>query len=747
MSKLELVAPAGGWDQLVAAINAGADSVYLGYKRFGARAYAENFDLAGLKRAVGYAHSKARRIYLTVNTLLKDQELEDATHFISDYLNICSDGIIVQDIGLASLLRKLFGDIRLHASTQMNTHNLKSALFLKDAGFKRLVPARELSLEDIEKIKKSDLEMEVFCHGSQCFSFSGQCLFSSFTGQRSGNRGRCPQPCRMRYRIVSERSNNNKDFIKTSNHILSKDDLCTLDLLPMIADMGIEALKIEGRMKSAEYVAIVVKTYRDYIDKYYSDPKGYKIEPRDLYKIKQIFSRDVSPGYFLDNYSKKIISGKKAGSVGNLLGRIRQIKYAKNNTVESIVLRSKWPISKGDILEIWTNRGNERINVKDFTELGSYQKTGKTDYRIGIDNPVHFSENDRVFMFLDKALDEEARQIYGKTRYFQKKSKSQGKDDLFKSNIDDYFKRLGPERKIALKLGILPVVYETGYIKMLEEEGITKMMVDIEGLKKHDINYMIKDKKEKTKIVLKTPVIIYDKNMKAITDMISAIAGREDISIEISNPGLLNFVKEKGINTGIYTGQALNVFNSLTFRYLSGTIGRKLLGIELSPELTLEEIKEISARTGDDVLREKEIMIYGYGYNPLMRVRYRLDYYLKDYAKKMRLPKERKDFFIEDRKRYRFRMVQETDSLLFLNSRRTCTLFDLDKILDAGIDSLKIDTRTLDKRSVFKVIDTFRKASRILSGDRGKYFAFIDYFKEDVMFKDYSKAHLFRGVK
>ena len=274
--KIELVSPAGSYEQLVAAINAGADAVYLGFKKFSARAYADNFEFRQLKKAVKTAHENRVRVFLALNILIKDSEIEEVIHFLNEYLGFCQDGIIIQDLGLFKIISDLYPGARVHASTQMNIHNLESVSFLKDIGFKRVVLAREMSLPEIVNITSNcDIEIETFAHGSQCYSYSGNCYFSSFTGSRSGNRGRCTQPCRMKYDLAvteqgpsGKRKPGEKHLIKNS-YLLSKSDLYTLEIIPELVSAGITALKIEGRMKTPEYVGIVTKIYRKYLDLYY----------------------------------------------------------------------------------------------------------------------------------------------------------------------------------------------------------------------------------------------------------------------------------------------------------------------------------------------------------------------------------------------------------------------------------------------------------------------------------------------
>ncbi|MCG2791647.1 MAG: U32 family peptidase, partial [Actinomycetia bacterium] len=276
---------------MVAAVNAGADSVYLGYKKFGARAYAENFDINQIKKAVGFAHSHGVKVYLTLNTLVKDREIPEVINFLNEYIYICSDGIIIQDYGIYKILKDLFKTIPIHASTQLNIHNIYSLKLSSNLGFKRVILAREMTLDEIKDLcKKKLMEIEVFGHGSQCYSYSGSCYFSSFVGGRSGNRGKCTQPCRMKYKLLERDAGKYNYIIADGSYIFSKGDLCILDIIPEIIAAGISALKIEGRMKSPEYVGMVTKIYRKYIDLYYENPLNFNVDEYDSYKLTQIFS-------------------------------------------------------------------------------------------------------------------------------------------------------------------------------------------------------------------------------------------------------------------------------------------------------------------------------------------------------------------------------------------------------------------------------------------------------------------------
>ena len=264
---VEILAPAGSMECLRAAVAAGADAIYLGGTKFGARAYAQNLSEEDMVQAIEYVHIHRRKIYMTVNTLLKDREMEELYAYLLPYYRAGLDGVIVQDIGVVKYIREHFPEMPVHASTQMTITNTLGADHLKQYGITRVVPARELSLGEIRDMKRqTGLEMECFVHGALCYCYSGQCLLSSMIGGRSGNRGQCAQPCRLPYQIDG----------KKPADLMSLKDLCTIDILPELIDAGIDSFKIEGRMKTALYVATVARTYRKAIDDYLESPEKYR---------------------------------------------------------------------------------------------------------------------------------------------------------------------------------------------------------------------------------------------------------------------------------------------------------------------------------------------------------------------------------------------------------------------------------------------------------------------------------------
>lgn len=298
--KVELLAPAGSFESLTAAIAAGADAIYIGGNRFGARAYAENLDTEQMKEAIDYAHLHGVSIYLTVNTLLKEHEIDEVYEYLYPFYCQGLDAVIVQDLGVLSLIKENFPKIDIHASTQMTITGHYGAKTLKEMGASRIVTARELSLAEISKIHQNvDIEIESFVHGALCYGYSGQCLMSSLIGGRSGNRGRCAQTCRLAYDVKRDGEVLNT---KKEQHLLSLKDLCTLDLLPDIIAAGVYSLKIEGRMKSPRYTAGVVSIYRKYLDLYeQAGRESYQVDQKDKEKLLDLFDR----GGFTDGFYQK----------------------------------------------------------------------------------------------------------------------------------------------------------------------------------------------------------------------------------------------------------------------------------------------------------------------------------------------------------------------------------------------------------------------------------------------------------
>jgi len=389
MKKIELLSPVGDFECLKAAVQNGADSVYFGASNFNARASATNFDLSNLKEAISYAKLRGVNTHLTLNTLIKDNEFEDAVLLAKKAYEFGIDAIIVQDLGLAKYLIKNFPNLPIHASTQMTIHNLEGVLEAQKLGFKRAVLSRELSLEEIEYIcNNSNIEIETFIHGALCISYSGQCLFSSMVGGRSGNRGKCAQPCRLPYELICKETNEPKGTDEPKGNVpngspkcylLSTRDLCGLSYLPQLIKAGVMCFKIEGRMKTPEYVATVTRIYRKYIDLALSD-KPYEIDKKDLEDLAQVFNRgNFSTGHLDNTPNKALVYPEKQNHMGIYIGNISNLKPNKGHVFVNLTdtlslgdtIQFEKETTKYTVSELMIkNKNILSASAKQFVEIG-----------------------------------------------------------------------------------------------------------------------------------------------------------------------------------------------------------------------------------------------------------------------------------------------------------------------------------------------------------------------------------------
>ncbi|MDD2497246.1 MAG: DUF3656 domain-containing protein [Desulfitobacteriaceae bacterium] len=403
----ELLAPAGSFEALVAAVENEADAVYLGGKSFSARASASNFDQEQMIKAVKYAHLRNVKIYVTVNILIDNAELKSVIEYVKELYELGVDGIIVQDIGLAYLVRTVFPHLDVHASTQMTVHNGEGVRFLEKMGIDRVVLARELSLKDIIAIKGSaKAELEVFGHGALCISYSGQCLMSSLIGGRSGNRGKCAQPCRMAYTLVDEKGRELSGD-ETGKHLLSPRDMNSLELLPQLSDAGVNSLKLEGRMKRPEYVATVVRIYRIVLDRLKDDPDNFFISQEEKKEISQIFNRDFTTGYLLGHPGRDLMSYKRPNNRGIKLGRIEKVK----GKTASVKLEEN--LAVGDGVEIWVTKGGRQgFVINEIFRGGVKVAEAESGDVVTINVAGNPKTGDRVFKTNDAKLMERAQESF-----------------------------------------------------------------------------------------------------------------------------------------------------------------------------------------------------------------------------------------------------------------------------------------------------------------------------------------------
>lgn len=404
----ELLAPAGSREALIAAVQNGADAVYLGGENFSARRLAPNFNPAELQQAIAYAHIRGVKVYVTVNTLVAEEEMEEALRFLRFIYESGADAAIIQDIGLLRLARGVLPELNLHASTQMTVHNSAGAALLGEAGISRVILARELSLEEIRAIKETTgLEIEVFIHGALCICYSGQCLMSSMVGGRSGNRGLCAQPCRLPYILVDDRGAALPESVAAGNCLLSTRDLNYSRHLPALAAAGIDALKIEGRMKRPEYVATVVRIYRLLLDRLAAG--NFFITTEESVSLAQIFNRGFSSGYLFGRPGRRLMNMQRPSNRGVPLGRV--IAYDRSKRLAQI--RLTLPSRRGDTIEFWVSEGG-RVVVR----VEHLLVEGREVPHVGAPAVAEVAAvgrirpGDRVFKTEDAALIQDARSSY-----------------------------------------------------------------------------------------------------------------------------------------------------------------------------------------------------------------------------------------------------------------------------------------------------------------------------------------------
>ena len=418
MKKAEILAPVGNIDMLYAGLAAGADSFYLALDDFGARAYAKNFSLDNIEEIIDYIHLFDRKVFVTMNTLIKDSEMDKALYYAQKLYEYGVDGLLIQDIGFYSIIKDQVPGLDLHASTQMAVRDYHGAKALMDMGFKRIVIARETPIEEIRKIAKLPCEKEVFVHGSLCVSYSGECLMSSYFGERSANRGRCAGPCRLKYDLISDGK------VLANDYFLNMKDLNVLDNIDELLDLSIDCLKIEGRMKSPEYVYTSVRAYKEKIEK-----ASYNRE-----KLRDISNRGYTKGFIFGQKSDYIL--READNKHRSVGRVEIYQNKKSFLVKS-------DLHKGDNLEVQTERGKKLplTITEEIKKGGRFILDKYRDAKVG---------SDILMLNAESIKDDLAK---GLERY-----KNLGLDLYFKASLNE---------KASLKL-----VYKDYQVEVFSEEFI-----------------------------------------------------------------------------------------------------------------------------------------------------------------------------------------------------------------------------------------------------------------------------------
>ncbi len=583
--RVELLAPAGNAEGFYGAIHAGADAVYLGGSRFGARAYADNFTTEELNHCIRYAHLWGRKVYLTVNTLVRESEFADIYGYLMPFYKAGLDGVIVQDVGVFAYIRDHFPGLELHVSTQMTLTGVHGARLMQKMGACRIVPARELSLEEIRQIKKeTGLEIETFVHGAMCYCYSGQCLFSSILGGRSGNRGRCAQPCRLPYQVTTPTGTSNVCYP------LSLKDMCTVERIPELIEAGIDSFKIEGRMKKPEYTAGVTAIYRKYIDRYYAGNK--KMDADDLRKLSHLYIRsERQDGYYYKQHGRDMVALDNpaySGSDEALLNEIREnylqkkpklpISVYADFTVgekcsltilqqdlsvtvygETVVLADRQPVTK-DKIEKQLNKLGDSIFFAETMEV----TVGENAFiPIGAINElrrkaVEELENQRI-------------EAFGLTPY--RKIEEQ---PVFTANREEKQPENTEIQNFCMTLSVhreeqLGAVLDFCQKKSKASDSIGRVYLDCKLFETDGKAVLEKCRKlpENWKRILALPYIIRQKDMRFLAETILPMLTEENSAfygVQVRSAEGMGILRETGYTGKIFTDAGFYVWNRVTLR-------------------------------------------------------------------------------------------------------------------------------------------------------------------------------------
>jgi len=609
MNRVELLAPAGDMDCFKAAIRAGADAVYMAGKTFGARASANNFTEEEFIEALNVAHIHGRRIFLTLNTLIKEKEWDNIYDFLKPLYEAGLDGVIIQDMGLIDYLSRAFPKLELHASTQMTITHESSANYLKEKGICRIVPARELSLQEIKELKAATgLEIECFIHGALCYCYSGQCLFSSYLGGRSGNRGRCAGPCRLPYSVKDYKGRT----VAKDEYPLSLKDLCTIDHISELIEASIDSFKIEGRMKSPEYVYGVTSIYRKYIDAYY-EGRPTKVGDEDRHTLKCLYLRSsIGSGYYYTHNGRRMISltdpsynNRDESVVASVHGMLQlsTVNISLNALIYAHVgeelLLTVWDnmdntlVVSGDVVSEATNRAATREDI--ISKIG---KTGGTEFifdTINVDMDTNcFIPVKSLNELRRNALDQYQNMLLNDNRRI-----ANDKPDI----VNETYR---PE---SLSESFQATIMKADQLQALSGYNLDRVYIPYDliyaGKVADDTIEEFRLANEATDIGIALPRIIRSRDKNYLESLRKYIEDHEYISVLIRNLEELALIRDWGCNCIMNGDYMLYSWNSQSEHFYKKELNELTANVELS----LRENRD---------LKNKGLIIPVYGYVPLM---------------------------------------------------------------------------------------------------------------------------------
>lgn len=723
--KKELLAPAGSMECLKAAINNGADAVYLAGKSYGARKFAQNFDNEELIQAVEYAHIYGVKVYVTVNTIVYEEEMNDCLKYVEFLYNIGVDAIIVQDIGLIVRVREILPDMEIHASTQAHTHNLEQIKLLESLGVKRVVLAREMSLEEINSLD-TNMELEIFIHGALCISYSGQCLFSSCVLSRSGNRGECAGLCRIPYNLYQD-----DKLIMKDKYLLSPKEFNSTSYISKIKKSKAYSLKIEGRMKSPEYVGYVVSLYRKLLDN-----DDYVLSEEEVFNLKSLYNRGFTKGYLNNNSDEEFISLNSSNHLGVDIGEVIGFNRSK------IKIKLNHEINQGDAIRLPNNEGMYVNFLYDEKEkLVNKRSAGEVCL---VDNKVNLSSLGKVSLTINKKLIEELNNKETKkiginiSVYMHVGEKlivkySDGINEVIyigdivqkaksmpvsREQIGDILSKLGDtpfkvlnkdldvDDDIFISIGVLKTI-KRNLVEQLVEKRIGKKGNSNINLEKNNIDNKVNDKfyisalarsEEQVKALLDVNVdYIYvvskelydkyksDKVFLRLDRVNSNLKAFKDCNLLVGETGSVSYTSNNKVVSDYY----LNVVNNSYIKYL---FDKGIKRVTLSPELSVDKIKKLNNFNG-----ELELIIYG-----------TLEYMIMKYNFVNNLGLERNNnYFLEDKSKRKFPIFSDRLTHLMGNTKINL-ISEVKELKKSHVNVFRLELWDDSAQDIRKIVDNLR---------------------------------------
>jgi len=708
MSKrqIEILAPAGSYESLMAAISAGADAVYIGGSKFGARAYANNLDEEKMLEAIDYVHLHGRKIYLTVNTLLKDDEISELYDYLLPYYKQGLDAVIVQDVGVFDFVKTNFPDLPIHVSTQMTVTNSSSALFFKERGAERIVPARELNIHEIREMKDATgLEIECFVHGALCYCYSGQCLLSSMIGGRSGNRGQCAQPCRLPYGVNG----------KKPQDILSLKDLCTIEMIPELIEAGIDSFKIEGRMKQPEYVYTVVSMYRKYTDIYLKYGRnGFKVSKDDIKALQGIYRRrGYCEGYYKQHNGKNMISLKRPED------DVPAVQMPEFKVQEKI--NGKLRLSEGNKAQFELLYGGYSV-VCEGAEVQSalkqpldkeridkqMRKTGTTQFRF---ENLEIEIEGYIFLPM-QALNELRRDAIERLEQeilssFRREEPGHKENHISKNEfekLDEQYISVSVQDYAQLRAAV-------------EVENVSVIYVDSKIAWDDRIIQLLNQRSDTQKIYVAMPYIFRSSSMKKYNGFYEKLEKNYD-GMLIRNWESYQWLISHGYQKEIVTDYNLYVFNQWGKNFLKES---GVSGYTAPVELNVKELKKLD-------ISDASLIVYGY--QPVMFsagcVQKNTDQCTQKESVLYLTDRYQKKFAVKNYCNCCYNIIYNSSPLVLLNNRE-----DIERLNPQAIRlDFTLESAEETKRILRMYIDTFLYGKNV-----------------DVTGMDYTRGHFKRGVK